>query len=504
MERIRTFTGKSDRNVDISGTQEEEALLRAVVASWTIGTTARVVIEAVDAYIYGQVKITSVTDSTHATATVIHPLESTRATATWSEGSWSAVRGYPRTVTIFEQRLCFAGSTYQPQTVWGSVTNDYENFYQGGDDADSFAYTLGAQERNAIQWMVTQKALLIGTSGGEWTMQAGSTDQPLTPTNVLVKRQSNYGSRELAAQLVNDVVLFVQRQGRKVRELTFAFEKDGYVAPDMTLLAEHITEGGIVQTAYQQQAQSVLWTVTADGLLVGMTYERDQSVVGWHRHVTDGLFESVATIYGSGNDEVWCVVKRTIDGVVKRYIERLNPEEWEDLADAFYVDSGLSYDGSPATVFAGLDHLKGKTVSVLADGAPVPDKVVSAFGVVTLPNAASVVHIGLPFTTIVQPMRLDVDAVAGVSQGQVKQIRELVIRLDRSLGLSYDNGSVTRNLSFRDTADPMDAPPPLFTGDKVVEFEGEYDLDVPFIIKQSQPLPMCLLAIVVKYAITGN
>jgi len=227
-------------------------------------------------------------------------------------------------------------------------------------------------------------------------------------------------------------------------------------------------------------------------------------VVGWHRHVTDGLFESVATIYGASDDEVWVVVKRIINGATKRYIERLNPVQWVDKEDAFYVDSGLSYDGAPATTFSGLGHLVGKTVSILADGAPVPSKVVSAGGTVTLDDSASVVHIGLPFTTIVEPMRLDSDASSGVSQGNVKQIRELVIRLNKSLGLSYGDGVRNYNLSFRDTSMPMDASPPLFTGDKVIEFDGEFDLDARVIIKQEQPLPLCLLAIVVKYEITGN
>ena len=507
-ERIRKFSGKEDRNIDVSGKQDSEALLRAVVEDWVVenpasGTTPRVVLEAVDAYIYGLVKITAVASTTSATATVINDLESTAATKTWSEGAWSGVRGYPRTVTFYEQRLCFAGSEYQPQTVWGSVINDYQNFKVGTEDTDAFFYTIAATERNAIQWMANQKGLLIGTSGGEWSMQAGAQDQPITPTNVLVRRQSNYGSYARPANIVNDVALFIQRNGRRVREMTYAFEKDGYVAPDLTLLAEHITVGGVLQTAYAQQPQSVLWCITGGGTLVGMTYERDQSVVGWHRHVTDGLFESVATIYGASDDEVWVVVKRVINGVTKRYIERFNPFQWVDKEDAFYVDSGLSYDGAPATTFSGLGHLEGKTVSILADGAPHPTRVVTA-GAVTLDDTASVVQIGLPFTTIVEPMRLDSDSTAGVSQGNVKQIRELVVRLNKSLGLSYGDGIKTYNLSFRDTSMPMDASPPLYTGDKVIEFDGDFELDARLIIKQEQPLPLCLLAIVVKYEITGN
>jgi hypothetical protein len=505
-ELVRVVESASDSNYDTTGIEVSDAIYRIRVANYSSSSSSpRAILEIVDPYGRGYVEVTGFTSSSVVSGTVLTAkgLFGVAATRYWAEGAWSEYRGYPTAVSLFEQRICFAGTAHQPQTVWGSAAGDYENFDVGTSDTDAFAYTIGAQERNAIQWLVAQKALLIGTTSGEWSMQGGN-DSALTATNVSVRRQSNYGSKAVQARLVNEVVLFTQRQGLKVREMTYSFERDGYVAPDLTLLAEHITAGGIVQMAYQQQNQSILWAVTGDGMLVGMTYERDQSVVGWHRHVTDGLFKSVVTVYGDGADEVWCVVKRTVNGVAKNYIERFNPVVWENLEDAFYVDSGLSYDGSATTTFSGLDHLKGKTVAVLADGAPVADKVVSSTGVVTLDAAASVVHIGLPYETVVEPMRIDSDPNAGVSQGQVKQIRELVVRLNQSLGLSYGDGVTFRTLSFRDTSDDMDAAPPLFTGDKEIEFDGAFELDSRLVIKQTQPLPLCLLAIVVKYAITGD
>lgn len=504
-ELVRVVESASDSNYDTTGFEVGDAIYRLRVANYSSSSSSpRAILEIVDPYGRGYVRVTGLLTDSIVEGVVIGSVGLFGVTPTryWAEGAWSNYRGYPTAISLFEQRLCFAGTSHQPQTVWGSATGDYENFNVGTSDTDAFAYTIGAQERNAIQWLVAQKALLIGTTSGEWSMQ-GSNDSALTATNVTVRRQSNYGSKAVQARLVNEVVLFTQRQGLKVREMTYSFERDGYVAPDLTLLAEHITAGGIVQLAYQQQNQSILWAVTGDGMLVGMTYERDQSVVGWHRHVTDGLFKSVVTVYGDGADEVWVVVNRTVDGVAKNYIERFNPVVWEDLEDAFYVDSGLSYDGSATTTFSGLDHLEGKTVAILADGAPVADKVVTS-GAVTLDQAASVVHVGLPYETVVEPMRIDTDPNAGVSQGQVKQIRELVVRLNRSLGLSYGDGETFRTLSFRDQSDDMDAPPPLFTGDKEIEFEGTFDLDSRLVVKQTQPLPLCLLAIVVKYQITGN
>jgi hypothetical protein len=505
-ELVRQVESSSDSNYDEEGTEPEDALYRLRVTGWAspAANSPRAILELDDPYGSAYVKITGYTSSTVVNATVLTPkgLYGTVATKYWSEGAWSAKRGFPIACSLFEQRLCFAGTAYQPQTVWGSALDDYENFKIGTTDADAFAYSIGAQERNSIQWLVAQKALLIGTTSGEWSMQ-GSNDAALTATNVLVRRHSNYGSKAIQADLVNEVVLFVQRQGLRIREMTFSFERDGYVSPDLTVLSEHITAGGIIESAIQQQNQSIVWVVTGNGNLVGMTYEREQNVVGWHRHTTDGLFESVATVYGAGSDEIWCLVKRTIGGVTKRYVERFNPVAWEDPEDAFYVDSGLSYDGAPATTFSGLGHLEGKTVAVLADGAPVSNRVVAS-GAITLDDSASVVHVGLPYETIIQPMRLDMDPAAGNSQGQVKQVRKLVLRLNKTLGLSYGDGKTTYNLSFRDTTDLMDAPPPLFTGDKEIDFEGDFDLDTPVIVKQTQPLPLCLLAIITKYAITGD
>jgi hypothetical protein len=504
-ELVRKVESSSDSNYDQEGTESEDAIYRLKIENWVSQANApRAILELDDPYGRGYVVIDEVTDSTTAVATVLTEkgLYGTVATRYWSEGAWSAKRGYPVAATLFEQRLCFAGTAYQPQTVWGSALDDYESFKVGTTDADAFAYSIGAQERNSIQWLVSQKALLIGTTSGEWSMQ-GSTDSALTATNVLVRRHSNYGSKAIQADLVNEVVLFVQRQGLRIREMTYSFERDGYVSPDLTVLSEHITAGGISETAIQQQTQSIVWVVTGNGNLVGMTYEREQNVVGWHRHTTDGLFESVATVYGTGSDEIWCVVNREIDGLPRRYIERFNPTAWTSIENAFYVDSGLSYNGAPATEFSGLGHLEGKTVAILADGAPVADQVV-VDGAVTLNDSASVVHIGLPYETIIQPMRLDMDPAAGNSQGQIKQVRKIVLRLSNTLGLSYGDGTTTYNLNFRDTADRMDAPPPLFTGDKEIDFDGNFDLDTPVIVKQTQPLPLCLLAIITKYAITGD
>ena len=208
--------------------------------------------------------------------------------------------------------------------------------------------------------------------------------------------------------------MFIQRQGRKVRELTFAFEKDGWVAPDLTILANHITGKGIVETAFQQQPDAVFWIVTSDGKFRGMTYERDQNVVGWHPHTTDGEVESVATVYGGqGADEAWLAVKHTINGATARYIERVHPNhrdefEDEDSANYWYLDCAIRrVTADKQGVISGLSHLEGKTVSVYADGAVQPDRTVSG-GSITLEYPARNVLAGLRYTSTLKPMKIEI------------------------------------------------------------------------------------------------
>ena len=513
-DSIRKFRGKEDRNVDATGNQVEDALFRVVLNDidppTNAGpTTPRVVIEVVDAYIYGLVQILGVINSTNCRVRIVDEPLSEAETPYWAEGAWSDVRGYPRAVTLHEQRLCFGGTAHQPQTVWGSVTGDFENFQRGTLDTDSFAYTLGATEFNAILWFVSQGRLLIGTTAGEWSMWSGDQGLPITPSAVKVDQQSAFGSKVgVPALLVNDLVLFVQRQGRKVRELSFSYEKDGYVAPDLTLLSEHVTKGGIVQFAYQAQASAILWAVTGEGVLIGMTYEREQNVFGWHRHPTDGFVESVATIYGTNDDEVWMVVRRTVGGATVRYVERINPAKWTVKADCFFVDCGKTVLLSPAsTAVTGLAHLNGKTVQVLADGNVETSKVVAA-GAITLDHASSTVQVGLPFETIVKPMRIDTDPSLGNSQGLVKQVKNLVVRVLDTLGLKYGDGKAAfETLEFREIdagGDAMDSSPPLFTGDKEIQFPGEFETEGDIVIKQDQPLPLTLIAIVTKHQVTGK
>jgi hypothetical protein len=279
---------------------------------------------------------------------------------------------YPACVDFYEERLFFARTNNDPQTIWASKSGDYENMTTGAEDDDAFIYTLAARGVNPINWIVPQNVLLIGTKGAEWKMSSSGADEPISVSNVFVKRQSTWGSKDLQALLINDVVLFVQRAGTKIRELTYSYEKDGYVAPDLTILAEHITEGGITDIAYQQEPTSIVWAIRADGVLLGLTYERTQEVIGWHRHLTNegnDLFESVAINPTDDEDEVWVSAQRTIGGEDRRYVEYFKPWKWgDDINDVFFVDSGLTYDGGDAVAITGVTRANPVVITSVGHG----------------------------------------------------------------------------------------------------------------------------------------
>ena len=246
----------------------------------------------------GYGKITAVADTLNITITIIEDLGSATASANWSLGSFSDTTGHPSCVTFFEQRLVFAGTTSQPQTIFFSKSGDYENMDAniGGTvaDDDAIIYTIASNQVNAIRFMTATRTLIIGTAGGEFTVSGGGVDSAVTPTNILIKKQSNHGAANVDAIAVGNATLFLQRAKRKIRELAYNFDVDGYIAPDMTILAEHVTEGGLTQIAYQQEPNQIVYAVRGDGELAGLTYQREQQVTAWHRHIFGGRF-GVAT-----------------------------------------------------------------------------------------------------------------------------------------------------------------------------------------------------------------
>ena len=460
----------------------------------------------------GHLKITSVTSTTVVVGTVIVDLNETGSTIDFALGSFSDTTGYPSCVTFFEQRLVFAATLSQPQTIFFSKSGDYENmddgYHETVADDDAIVYTIASNQVNAIRFMTATRTLIIGTAGGEFAVSGGGTDIAITPTNILIKKQSNNGAANVDALAVGNATIFLQRAKRKLRELAYNFDVDGYLAPDLTILAEHISKGGFKQLSYQQEPNQIIWCVRNDGQLAGLTYQREQQVVAWHRHIFGGSFgsgnavcDSVATIPTDDSEyQTWVIVKRTINGATKRYIEYIHEYDFDETDDTSFnfLDSQLSYDGSAATTISGLDHLEGETVSILANGAAHPDKVVSS-GEIVLERSATKVKIGLSYVSLLQTMRIDAGSQNGTSQSKTKRIYDITVRLYESIGVEVgpDLDNMER-IPFRSSANAMNSGINVFTGDKEVEFRGNYETDGFIFVRQTQPLPLTILSLYPK------
>jgi hypothetical protein len=235
--------------------------------------------------------ITAFTSTTIVTWEIKLDIVTATATTDWALGAWSDDTGYPKTVSFFEQRLIFGGSTDFPQTIWASESGFYEQFDRGdGDPADSFIYTIAANKVNTIRWLAPARDLIVGTAGGEFKVGRPS-GEPLQPDNVQITQQTTYGGYNTQPIQIGNSVLFLQRQRKKIREFSYRFEDDAYLAQDMTLLSEHITGNGIIDVDYAQEPDSIYWAVRDDGTLLGMTYQRQEDIIAWHRHIMGGSYK---------------------------------------------------------------------------------------------------------------------------------------------------------------------------------------------------------------------
>lgn len=409
----------------------------------------------------------------------------------WSLESsvWNDTDGYPGTGTLFEQRLHVAGSPNFPQTIWASKTGESLNFELGTKDDDATSFTVSSDQINPILHLAQVKTLVALTYGGEFTI-TGGIEKPITPTNIQVKNQSVYGCNRVRPIRIGNELYFVQRADRKLRAMGYKYDSDAYGSPDMSVLAEHATKSGVVSMAYQQEPESILFAVRSDGVLATMTVDRDQDVVGWARQITDGAFESVASIPVQGGDQVWAVVRRTINGQNVRYIER--------FVEGGQVDAGI-YATSEAgqDTWTGLGHLEGKEVDIVADGVVMQRQVVTG-GQVTLPRTAKFVNIGLPYTSRIKTLTPEVQGGTGSAQGNSMRVGEITLRFLETTGCKVNGQTIAfRNLG----QNVLDAPPELFTGDHRLENLGWERGKASIEITQDQPLPFHLLCVIKKMTI---
>lgn len=418
------------------------------------------------------------------------------------ESVFAATGDYPAAVSYFEQRRCFAGTVNKPQNIWmtRSGTESAMCYSLPIRDDDRIAFRVAAREANTIRHIVPLSGLMLLTSSAEWRVTSVNSDA-ITPSTISVRPQSYVGASNVQPVIINNTLIYGAARGGHVREMAYNWQAGGYITGDLSLRAPHLFDTyDVVDMAYAKAPQPVVWFVSSSGKLLGLTYVPEQQIGGWHWHDTDGVFES-CTVVAEGNEDVlYCVIRRSINGASVRYVERLHSRQFTAQADAFFVDCGLTYTGAPATVITGLSHLEGKTVSILADGAVHPQRVVTS-GQITLDAAASTVHVGLPITADLQTLPIAAQVDNSFGQGRVKNVNKVWLRVYRSSGIFVGPAFDKLTESKQRTTEPPGTPPALKTDEIELTITPSWQNGAQVCVRQADPLPLTVINLTAEVAL---
>lgn len=416
---------------------------------------------------------------------------------------FNAAGEYPGAVSYYEQRRCFAGTINKPQNIWmtRSGTESDMSYSLPTRDDDRIAFRVAAREANTIRHIVPLAQLLLLTSSAEWRVTSVNSDA-ITPSTISVRPQSYVGASSVQPVIINNTLIYGAARGGHARELAYNWQANGFITGDLSLRAPHLFDTfDIVDMAYSKAPQPVVWFVSTSGRLLGLTYVPEQQIGAWHRHDTDGVFESCATVAEGSEDVLYCVIRRTINGTSKRYIERLASRQFTDQADAFFVDCGATYSGAPADVISGLGHLEGKTVSILADGAVHPQRVVTG-GSVTLDIEASTVQIGLPIEADLQTLPSTVPLQDGsFGYGRVKNVNRVWLRVHESSGIFVGPSADELTEAKQRTTEPYGAPPALKSDVLELVLTPTWGASGHVFVRQADPLPLTVVSMTAEVAL---
>lgn len=518
-ERVKVFSGKSDVNHVTDGSQTiKQASYRLKVENYSAGS-GRALLTRPDSYVYGLAKVTAYTSSTLVSITVISDFYSTAASVIWREGAWSAYRGYPDALCLYEGRMFYAGSGTQAMTIWGSAVDGFNDFEYGTSDSDAFSFTLSSNKQYPIQWMVGHNKLVIGTSGDEWVVSGGQGEEAITPTNIRAVKHTAYGSEKIQAVIFADSIYFVESGGSRIREFIYSFERDGYIANNLMRYADHVLDvpEKITSFCVTNSPYSAFWATTSNGHFLSCVYDRAEDVISWSRHNTVGDVYTVTSSFNSTyrNDDLYFICSREYPTDITHEVIRFDGDL--NRTEVWYSDSSRNLDllGSSGAYYATgvANYLRETPVSVLVDGSPLDGVQFDSAGYMAFTNVNEpTVIAGIPYTSVLKPQRIDVDGMIGPTQGMTRRIREIVVRFNKTVGLTYGDGKekdvngniVWRDLPFRDRNDPMDEAIPFFSGEKRLMWSGDFEYEGDIILKQEQPLPWNIMAIIVKYEVTGR
>jgi hypothetical protein len=416
---------------------------------------------------------------------------------------FTSANNYPTAVNYHEQRRFFAGTNNAPMNVWSTQSaSDYNMSYTiPSQDSDALRFRLAAARANAIRHLVQLQDLIMLTASTEWRVFA-SQGNALTPSSLTIKAQSQNGASNVQPVVYNNYLLYEQAQGGHIREMTYQWQTSGYQSKDVSILAPHLFDDfTLVDMAFSRAPYPFLWCVSSSGKLLGLTHIPDQEVAGWHQHDTDGVFESCCTVTEGGEDALYVIVRRTINGATKRYIEKLDGWFTTAQADQFYVDCGLTYSGASTATITGLDHLEGKTVSILGDGAVMAPCVVTS-GSITLEQPVTKAQIGLPIMADIKTLPTYFqDETLG--QSRIKNVNKAWLRVFESGPFSAgpDENNLTP-IKLR-TFEPYGSPVALKTDEVELVVSGNWNAAGQLLIRQADPLPLKVIYIATEVAIGG-
>lgn len=401
---------------------------------------------------------------------------------------------YPSCATYYKQRLCFGRSNSAPQTIWMTQTGNYKNMNISSPsrDDDSIEYSINSNQVNDIRHIVPLKDLLILTSGGEWSMFTNG--QAVAPQTIQFTHESVNGSSDIPPLTINNSILYIDETNQKIRDLFYQFESDGYAGDDLTIFSHHLFEQHkLEEWTLQKSPYNIIWAVRNDGTLLGLTYNRNHNVWGWHRHdTTNGEFESVCAINENGKNVLYTTVKRSINGHIVRYIEKLSDRFEVSTSANIFVDSSLSYQGTATNSIFGLDHLEGEKVAILADGNVHPQQIVEN-GSITLQYEAETIHIGLPINA--QIVTLDAHIDQNTSFGEQRTAHKVILSVKdtRGLWLGVDEHDLIEYKQRRQ--DDGYGSIPAENGDIEVTVPSNWKHKGRVVIEQRDPLPVTILSI---------
>lgn len=423
---------------------------------------------------------------------------------------FNATGDYPSTVAFVEQRLLWGRTHNIPNAIWGSKSSDFENMDNSRPlrADDSLAFKIVGAKANAVNQLVSVSSLLALTSDSVFKISGGSNEGYLRPDQIVTRRQAGRGMSRLDPLVIDDVVFAQTKSGNEVRSINYTFESDGYRTNDVTIFSPHLFKGfDIIWWAYAEHPRSIIWAGRSDGAILCFTWEAAQQVWGWTVCYTDGFPEAGCVISENGESRLYLIVRRTVGGVDRRYIERMAATAFDGVENACFLDCAITVQlAAGETVVSGLDHLEGRTVSALANGNVVSGLVVTA-GKVEIPfssptSAGMIVTVGLTFTALVETLPLVVGS-EGTTAAKRQTVGRAVLRLVESRGIEAGpDEDHLYHLKPR-SDEPYGEPNRLLTGDYEADMEPVISGQSSIVIRSSEPVPLTLTGVLLEPIVTS-